>query len=105
MKQFLILMAFFLASCTAAQKDWRNNLYFDISAGGDQEYKSTVTSAGVSYPLVWDVWATVGVWNDFYGTVGPYWGLSYAWAPFAKEEKHGPPVRTPDNIPTKTLSR
>jgi len=72
-----------LVSCTPAQQDWRNNLYADVSVGGDQYKESTVVSTGLSYPLVWNVWGTMGMWSDFYGAYGPYWGLSYAWAPFA----------------------
>ena len=83
---FATISLLFLLSCTAQQRNWRDNTYLDIAAGVTKHYEETTTSAGVSYPIWSEIWGTVGLWNDFYGNWGEYWGISYAWAPFAKEE-------------------
>lgn len=48
--------------------------------------EDAIVSTGINYPLIGKVWGTVGMWSDFYGEWGPYWGVTYAWAPFKKDK-------------------
>jgi len=83
--KYLVLAFVLLMGCTAQQRNWRDNTYFDVSAGGGIEVQATTTSIGVNYPLLGKLWFTAGVWKDLSGEHGPYWGLSYSWAPFTKK--------------------
>jgi len=78
-----LLLTVLLLGCTASQRDWRQNTYIDVSAGGDTARpEDSFISSGINYPVVGELWGTVGAWSSMYGEWGPYWGLSYAWAPF-----------------------
>jgi hypothetical protein len=82
MKSFLLTLCF-IFSCTSAQKDFKSNLYVDLSLDGDFESTEVFyQSVGVSYPLWWDLWASAGLWTNLGHETGTYWGVSYSFAPF-----------------------
>jgi len=82
-----VIFLIFLSCCTASQRNWKENTYIDVSTGGTTtSVKDTFLSTGLSYPVTKNLWGSVGVWSDFVTSWGPYWGLSYSWAPFAKGE-------------------
>jgi len=85
LKWGLLLLIVLMTGCTSQHKNWKNNTYFDVSVGGEFKIRSTTTSVGVNYPLIGKLWVTTGVWKDLSGGFGPYWGVSYSWAPFAKK--------------------
>lgn len=85
--RLLLVSLLFLCSCDHQQTNWKTNLYVDVSVSGAEEYGDTTVSAGLSYPIVGDLWATVGLWRGVNKDWGPYWGISYSFNPFDREKK------------------
>lgn len=85
MKILILIVLVSLAACTPAQRDWRNNTSVDLGAGGiTTEIQNTSTYIGASYYYDYGFSASLGVWNDYFGGIGPYWGIGYSWVPFEK---------------------
>lgn len=80
----LPLVLLLLLACTPAQRDWRNSLYVDTSLAGTDDVEATTMNVGISYPLLGNLWGSMGGWTDIDGNIGPYWGMNYSFAPFAQ---------------------
>jgi hypothetical protein len=84
-KILILVVLASLTACSPAQRDWRSNTSIDVGAGGiTTQLNDASTYVGMSYYYDYGFSASLGVWNDFYGSVGPYWGIGYSWVPFEK---------------------
>lgn len=99
--RILLILVLPLSACAANQKkdhDWYEDISVDV---GLDTQGGLFSSVGVSYPILWDIWANTGWWagTDYeasYFAQGWYIGLGYSFSPFAKKKEEKNEEDKPD---------